>query len=1004
MSIALDQTALMFYLKAKHADMYYSKALELRDAVKGWLAYIPHSFPHYTRHTVEHSDEIVVQMSKLLFEDNDPQRPVVHLSAIEAYILIAAAYLHDSGMVVPDKEKEEILRSDAWKHWTSGDGGGARRWNEIHVLRQGNEVGDYAVRNFLADIQTRFLIAEFVRRTHHLRAADVITNHQSMLGRFAFDDPMLMRTISDVCVSHGLRQHELEDKVRYPDRRDIRGEIANVQFLAIMLRLGDLLDMSYDRACPLLLNAACPLPAESLAHWTQYQRIAHRLTANDLIEITAECQNHDEHRYLQDWCQWLVEEVKNAATLVARARRHHDWQLPEVELTGAKPTIIIKPAPNASYIPSDWTFELDHEAIYQRLIRDVYDDPMAFIRELIQNALDANRCQMYLDLKQDGVEVPEYPTQVAEERRNRYPVKLSLSELEIKNSLSGETHKRQVLTIEDSGIGMDRDIIKRYFLQVGRSFYRTDEFRRQFRFVPTSRFGLGFLSVFAVSDQVVVETYKPSSPINDGPIRLTLTGPRNYLLTEKGRRRLSGTRIEVFMREPMEQGALTRRVSEWCRRVEFPVVVDDLGTQTTIVAERPEQFTCEMPDVTREHARFIIRAFPIDRPGIEGELYVLAYVDEQGEAWDRGDWAQNIYPQLHPQAIAPKLPVDLLCLHGIAISKERSAYTSARVRLDYRSDAIQPTVARDGSTSWRSDPLILGRWEEILIAHVSTSHKANSEDSWVYKQRLINDFSFLSFWDSLPGMIRIYMNNLPHLVSLKEIQAMNTVTTIVTPAFLQVGYPSQDQKDLAEIPHGNREVPLLIEKDLARMSSFHTQAIFKERSVTSIQWIHTDYVSIDWMLEEAQEKDLFRIIDGYSMQLADIIEIEDVGVVAFSIGRSFIGHSVDRIIINKNNIFVCWLIDVKNRLDVEQETLRRQQFQRLVRMFFDAVRYPSSYLASLTTFLERWRQMPGLPPELYPPDIEFTARMFQLRPPSTDSKPKKPQPKQRKAKRSGTST
>jgi len=252
------------------------------------------------------------------------------------------------------------------------------------------------------------------------------------------------------------------------------------------------LDMSADRACPLLLNAACPLPADSLAHWTQYQRITHRLTAPDRIEITAECENQSEHRVLQDWCQWIVDEVRAARTLLSRSKRHHEYELPIAETEGNDKTIVIRPTPTATYFPSNWNFQLDQEAVFQRLIYDAYENTEVFIRELIQNALDANRCQMYADLVKQSITPPQYPTEVAEDIRTRYPVSVSLKSIEVENPLSQEKETRQVLTVSDAGLGMDKEIIQRYFLQVGRSFYTTDEFRRAFRFVPTSRFGIDF--------------------------------------------------------------------------------------------------------------------------------------------------------------------------------------------------------------------------------------------------------------------------------------------------------------------------------------------------------------------------------------------------------------------------------------------------------------------------------------------------------------------------------
>jgi molecular chaperone HtpG len=320
MSRPLEQMPMMMRLSSLREPQLYGKVLELRDVIEGWLSYIPHTFPHYTRHTRLHSEEIILQLSKLLFMEEDPERPVLNLSPIELYILMAAAYLHDAGMVSSDREKAVILSSDEWKEWVAEGGGGFRRWHETQALRDASHPEDAAVRNFLADLETRFLLAEFVRRAHHLRAKDVIVQYEPLLAGFSFGDGALRRAIADTCVAHGLHHYELDDSERYPDRRDIHGYPVNLRLMAVLLRLGDLLDLSHDRACPLLMNAASPLPADSFAHWTQYDRIVGRLTAPDRIEIAAECETDDEHRILQDWCDWIVREISNAANILSRSQ------------------------------------------------------------------------------------------------------------------------------------------------------------------------------------------------------------------------------------------------------------------------------------------------------------------------------------------------------------------------------------------------------------------------------------------------------------------------------------------------------------------------------------------------------------------------------------------------------------------------------------------------------------------------------------------------------------
>jgi hypothetical protein len=221
----LERTALVRFLKNRHPE-YYGKVAEVRREVAGWLAYVPQTFPHYTRHTIEHSEEIIVQISKLLFRDQDDKQPVLAaLSGVEAYVLVVAAFLHDAGMVASDAEKVQILSSAEWKTWIES-GGGAKRWSEIEAFAHGNSPPDESVRTFLADMQRRFLIAEFIRRAHHTRSARVVRQHHEALGRLAFGDGSLAETIADICEAHGFRTHELDNHEKPFKRRPIRERLA----------------------------------------------------------------------------------------------------------------------------------------------------------------------------------------------------------------------------------------------------------------------------------------------------------------------------------------------------------------------------------------------------------------------------------------------------------------------------------------------------------------------------------------------------------------------------------------------------------------------------------------------------------------------------------------------------------------------------------------------------------------------------------------------------------
>jgi hypothetical protein len=196
----------------------------------------------------------------------------------------------------------------------------------------------------------------------------------------------------------------------------------------------------------------------------------------------------------------------------------------------------------------------------------------------------------------------------------------------------------------------------------------------------------------------------------------------------------------------MRPGELTEVIAQWCRRVEFPINVDDLGTLATVNSERPEQFTYEIPIVTEEGARFAVRAFPTNHHGIEGELYVFAFIDDKGESWAVWDWANHTYPRKHPGASAPAFPGDLICLHGIAMSADERSFLRRPMsaRLDYRGESHRPALSRE--TSWRRPEYnqeIEPRWEEILREHLATSPHAKSEEGWKYKQRLVEYFRYV---------------------------------------------------------------------------------------------------------------------------------------------------------------------------------------------------------------------------------------------------------------------
>lgn len=120
---------------------------------------------------------------------------------------------------------------------------------------------------------------------------------------------------------------------------------------------------------------------------------------------------------------------------------------------------------------------------------NLYDNSDVFVRELLQNAIDA----MLLRGKMDHGFQPEQS-------------RIDIWEW---NDREGNIWFR----IDDQGTGMTLGMLQRYFLKVGNSYYTSREMERDLRdhgqsekYNGISRFGIGFLSCFLCGDYAEVST------------------------------------------------------------------------------------------------------------------------------------------------------------------------------------------------------------------------------------------------------------------------------------------------------------------------------------------------------------------------------------------------------------------------------------------------------------------------------------------------------------------
>jgi len=174
------------------------------------------------------------------------------------------------------------------------------------------------------------------------------------------------------------------------------------------------------------------------------------------------------------------------------------------------------------YTPLDMKYSVDSMAALKLLTGNrLYTDKRVFLRELVQNAVDA------CNLK-----------------------KLFSPDFEPEISIDFEGGNR-IIKICDNGIGMDRQWIEKYFLKIGISFYQSGDMKNmrqdQVDFSFISKFGIGFLSSFMVADKIVVRTRKQGAP----GLLITISNLQDYFDVRLASKDVStGTEVTLHLSEP----------------------------------------------------------------------------------------------------------------------------------------------------------------------------------------------------------------------------------------------------------------------------------------------------------------------------------------------------------------------------------------------------------------------------------------------------------------------
>lgn len=463
------------------------------------LEYIKTQFPNFTEHGMQHSLRIINYIYSIMSEDLKQ-----NISDVEIFCFIMAAFFHDMGMTLVDVEDKDNQRTN-----------------------------------------------------HHLYAYRPIKHFFEKYMQMLVERRRLEKCIIFVSEAHGRSIEELYNDNDFRKIETIEGQVLRYGLLAILLRIGDLMDLEEQRVCEfnMHMNLEYYNNPVSLVH---NRRHLDDITYNyspSKITVSVLTDGREKYKVWSQWLEYLDEEIMYANThylIGENSDFFRNYKLPEV-------IKCVKPSENAKFAVEEIRFQVDDTgALWDIITKSVYTNEFDYIRELIQNAIDATLLKIYLDDKENI----EYQSPRSWHCNDKVMIAYS--------------QKEGTLWVEDYGTGMNENELSNYLFKTANSGYKYMK-KREFMFPAIAKFGIGFVACLTKADKIQILTRTQS----DNGINAEIESKSTIAFIEKNiQRAWQGTTVILHVKEKYSFDELKDYVFTYfgCPSVEIDLVdVDTLN-------------------------------------------------------------------------------------------------------------------------------------------------------------------------------------------------------------------------------------------------------------------------------------------------------------------------------------------------------------------------------------------------------------------------------------------
>lgn len=391
-------------IEDKDYEILYSIWDLNKKNLKQGLNLISSSFPHYSIHDVNHSMTIIDNIQCFLGEER-----IKRLGATDTFLILMSGLTHDVGMILMYNIVETEWKNDDFKNvleefansHDSVIAKSAKLLMRIHMNKAKEDFKDFSWALNVKNAVT-ILTAEIFRAKHAKQSANYLRSNETfrqLANNFHAEQlpSRFMDLLANIAFLHGENFETVMVKL-YQEANGYKGDYIHPRFIAYMIRLGDLLDFDNNRFNIYSRTILKEIPETSKLHEQKHASVKHMLISPNAIEAELDCPTEDVYRVSRSWFDWLEKEVSSQS---------REWTNITPSDLGGLPPVISKDSIKILFNGIQCNpellnlkFSMSQEKIFSILQGGgIYKEPgFAFIREIVQNAFDASKMQMWNDI------------------------------------------------------------------------------------------------------------------------------------------------------------------------------------------------------------------------------------------------------------------------------------------------------------------------------------------------------------------------------------------------------------------------------------------------------------------------------------------------------------------------------------------------------------------------------------------------------------------------------